>query len=171
MEIDRYYIIYSTMTLAIGSLIALVGIFIIFRIQLQRDRIRQGYMDMQKLLNLEPEVASWKDINQGLRQTLETKEEAKSNIHRAVEHKHNRVKKSENILHYTISRGVFILSAIGVLFILHVFVLYFHNEMNFMKMHRHMVFLAMFLLDALIIATLLKYLITCILPKGDEYFY
>jgi len=169
MDIDRYYIIYSTMTLATSSLIGLVGIFIIFRIQLQRDRIRQTYIEMHKLLKLEPEKASWKDLHQGIKQVLETKEE--SGNKKVVEFKQARVKNSERILRYTINWGVFTLAYIGLLFLIYVFVLHFHNELTFMQAHRFQVEMATFVLDVIALAILLKYLITCILPKGDEYLY
>jgi len=169
MEIDRYYIIYSTMTLATSSLIGLVGIFIIFRIQLQRDRIRQTYIEMHKLLKLEPEKASWSELHHGIKRVLETEE--KSENKKALEFKNKRVKKSEEILRYTINWGVFTLSYIGLLFLIYVFVLHFHNELPFMQTHRFQVEVGTFILNAIAIVILLKYLITCILPKGDEYLY
>jgi len=171
MDVDRYYLIYSTMTLTTASLIGLVGIFIIFRIQLQRDRIRQAYIDMHKLLNLEPEVTTWDDLTQGIKEVLETKEDEKGKQQKAVEHKHNRVKKSKEILRYTINWGVFTLAYIGALFAIYIFVLHFHNELPFMETHRFQVEIATFALDMIAVIILLKYLITCILPKGDEYLY
>jgi len=168
MEIDRYYIIYSTMTLATSSLIGLVGIFIIFRIQLQRDRIRKSYIDMHKLLKMEPEKAAWKDLHQGIKRVLETEE---SENKKAIEFKQNRVKNSERILHYTINWGVFTLAYIGLLFLIYTFVLHFHNELPFMQTHRFQVEIVTFALNVIGLIVLLKYLITCILPKGDEYLY
>jgi len=169
MEIDRYYTIYSTMTLATSTLIGLVGIFIIFRIQLQRDRIRQAYMDMHKLLDMEPERGSWDELHHGIRRTLEVEEE--NGDRKIIEHKYARLKKSEEILKYTISRGVFILAYVGLLFVLYVFILHFHNDLSFMQTHRVQVEITAFILNVIAMIMLLKYLITCILPKGDEYLY
>ena len=169
MEIDRYYIIYSTMTLATASLIGLVGIFIIFRIQLQRDRIRQAYIDMHKLLKMEPKKASWSELHRGIKQVLETEEESENK--KAVEFKHRRVKNSEEILRYTINWGVFTLAYIGLLFLIYTFVLHFHNELPFMQTHRFQIEIVTFILNVIGLIILLKYLITCILPKGDEYLY
>lgn len=40
MTSDQYFYVYSGMAQATGSLIALVGIFIVFRLELQRNSIR-----------------------------------------------------------------------------------------------------------------------------------
>jgi len=169
MEVDRFYVIYSTMTLATGSLIGLIGIFIIFRIQLQRNRIRAAYIDIHKLLNMQPEVSTWHELKTALKKTLETKEE--SEVKKGLNTKHESVKRSERILRYTINWGVFNLLFVGALFVIHVFILFFHNELLFLKTHRFGVEMTLFTLDVIMIVLLLQYLVVCILPKADEYLF
>ncbi len=50
LRLDYYYYIYSAMTQATGALIALVGIFIVYKLQIQRSRIeklREADLDLE----------------------------------------------------------------------------------------------------------------------------
>ena len=58
------------MTQSMGTLIALVGVFIIFRVQIQRGRLREIYMRLEKLSF--PNF-SRKQIDEGVKDKLKNK--------------------------------------------------------------------------------------------------
>ena len=51
---DQYYYIYSAMAQSTGALIALVGIFVVFRLQHQSDRIRRGREKLERIIYARP---------------------------------------------------------------------------------------------------------------------
>ncbi|MFC1576587.1 hypothetical protein ACFL3J_02840 [Candidatus Omnitrophota bacterium] len=157
------------MTLATGSLIALVSVFIIFRIQLQRDRIRKTYEEITKMLDLQDDYPSMEELRIAIRNVLGSDDRKDSKLYRAIDRKHQQIKYNESVLRYTVNNGIHVLLSIGVIFVLYTFLLHFHNYFELFQVHRFRTLIVIFSLAVLVILNMLVYLIRCVLPQKEDY--
>lgn len=133
MTPDQYFYVYSGMTQSIGALIALVGIFIVFRLELQRNRIRDCREKLVSITHVDrflplkdfvSEVESYiSEYKPGSRviEGVEAGELArryKKNIETQIES-----------LHHTIKYGGIGIGLMMLLFLLFVAILYLHSRL------------------------------------------
>jgi len=174
MSTASYYYIYSALTQTTGALLALVGLFIVFRLQLQRERIRAGYDGLRLLLS--PKSVSQGQVSGGI--LWKTREELDKIIEdminkkederwKRIETEYNSVKKHKDILKYTREKGVRIIYEIGLIFIYYMLILHF-NEKIF-SVERTTIFLYTgLILCTVVIFRILYFLKKCIVPCKDE---
>ena len=174
MNSTSYYYIYSALTQVTGALLALVGLFIVFRLQLQRERIRAGYNGMRLLLS--PKSVSqgqisggilWKtrvELDKIIEDMIRKKEDERW---KRIESEYNSVKKHKDILKYTREKGVRIIYEIGLIFIYYVLILHF-NEKIFSVGYASIFLYVGLILCGLVILRILNFLKRCIVPYKDE---
>lgn len=169
-----YYYIYSAMTQVTGALLALVGLFIVFRLQLQRERIRAGYDGLRVLLS--PKSVSqgqasggilWKtrDELDKIAEDMITKKEDEG--WKRIEVEYNSLKKHKDILKYTRGRGIGIIFEIGFIFIYYLLILHYNEKILF-KRSQNIFFYVGLILCVVVIMRILNFLRRCIAPCKDE---
>lgn len=169
-----YYYIYSALTQVTGALLALVGLFIVFRLQLQRERIRAGYDGLRLLLSpksvSEGQVSGgilWKTRDELDKIIEEMVERKKDERWKRIETEYNSVKKHKDILKYTREKGIGIIYEIGLIFIYYVLILHF-NEKIFSVRQASIFLYAGLILCVVVILRILNFLKRCIVPCKDE---
>jgi len=131
-----YYLIYSSMTETTSALIALVGIFLIFHIQLQRERLGRAYENLKQFVFLDkppvereyPSDAQIVDKSHDLLDKQNLSEEASRK--EAIKREEHTTQTHKKLLTNTIKTGVFILISISLLcgfFIISLYLPFFHN--------------------------------------------
>ena len=132
----NYRLIYGTMTETTSALIALVGIFLIFRIQLQRDRVEKAYATLKLLIfpDKPPVVRdypSYDQIDDTSRDLLEKQKLSEEQSRKAaIRRERHTTQKHKKLLAHTLRIGVFVLTSISLLcgfFILSLYLPVCHN--------------------------------------------
>lgn len=119
------------MTQSMGALIALIGVFIIFRVQIQRKRLKEIYAILERLSFPD---CSRKQIDEGVKIKLENKEKLSSvgPINKQVIQLCEDLVNQKNILEYTIRQGKRAIIMTSSVFIFYIIVLngnnYFYNS-------------------------------------------
>ena len=109
------------MTETTSALIALVGIFLIFRIQLQRDRLEKAYAVLKLLIfpDKPPVVRDYQSFDQidnTSRDLLEKQKLSEEQSRKAaIKRERYTTQKHKKLLAHTIRTGVFILISISLL--------------------------------------------------------
>ena len=128
---DQYYYIYSAMAQSTGALIALVGIFIVFRLQHQSDRIRRGREKIERIIYARPLLPLKELINDAEKYINETKPGQSTIDDRdrreiAIEQLFN-LKWHINSFHHTIKYGFVGIGFTAGLFMMFITLLYLHK--------------------------------------------
>lgn len=135
MNIDHYYYIYSAMTQVMGALLALVGVFMIFRIQLQKEYIESHAEKIRKIL-LNPRDI---DAYRLLIDDKETSQEKKDKILIAeFEHNSKLLKTHEKTLENTVKKGKSTVKELAYIFIFYILILHLNaliycHPLNYLK--------------------------------------
>jgi len=131
-----YYLIYSAMTETTSALIALVGIFLIFRIQIQRERLKDAYETLKLLIFPEASATvlkypSYNQIDDTSRDILEKQKLSEDKTRKAaIKRERHTSQKHKKLLAHTIRIGIFILVSISMLcgfFIVALYLPFLHN--------------------------------------------
>lgn len=167
MELDSYYYIYSAMTQSMGALIALVGVFIIFRIQIQRGRLREIYSGLERLAFPNH---SRKQIDEGVKGKLEDKENLLKvgPINRQVIQLCENLVNDREVLEYTIKQGKNTVVAISFVFIYYIVTLNVNKYLYKSLLRLPVFYLGLFLAVGLVIRITL-YILNVIKVEEKEF--
>ncbi len=116
-----YYYVYSAMIQAVGALIALVSIFVIFKIQIQMQRIKGDYEMVLPLYKSEGEYLSTEKLDIYMAQSLSNR---KGCFFDFIKEINDRINKNKDILHYTRMKGRIIIFLYTFLFIYYIFAMH-----------------------------------------------
>jgi len=167
MKIDSYYYIYSAMTQSMGALIALIGVFIIFRVQIQRERLKEIYATLRHLSFPD---CSRKQIDEGVKAKLEDKEKLSKvgPINKYTIQLSEDLENQKDILEYTIRQGKIAVAATSCVFIFYIIVLngtdYFYNSI----LRIPVFFIGLFLAIGIVVRIML-YILNCIRVEEKEF--
>lgn len=167
MKIDSYYYIYSAMTQSMGALIALIGVFIIFRVQIQRERLKEVYAILERLsFPGQPR----KQIDEGVKAKLEDKEKLSSvgPINKHVIQLCDDLVNQKNILEYTIQQGKIAVAVTSFVFIFYIIALN-GNDYFFASILRLPVLILGLLLAIGIVVRIALYIWNCIKVEEKEF--
>lgn len=155
------------MTQSMGALIALIGVFIIFRVQIQRERLKEIYVILERLSF---PGYSRKEIDEGVKAKLEDKEKLSSTgpINKHVIQVCEDLVNQKNILDYTIGQGKYAVAVTSIVFIFYIIALngnnYFYNSIL-----RLPVFFLGLLLAILVVILIALYIRNCIKVEEEEF--
>jgi hypothetical protein len=170
MTLEGYYYVYSAMTQAIGSLIALVGIFIIFRIQLQRERIRDSCISIANLGHWNNDFSE-KEIT-SLAEAFITSSASKMGdikIVKAIENELINKTKQHEIMEYTIKQGEVLVIHATFLFIYYIFILHFHSCIFYSAFLRKVYFVLGITLTVLVVFRIFLFIRKSIYNKDNKF--
>jgi len=128
MNIEYYYYIYTAMTQTTGALIATVAIFIIFRIQIQRERIRNSYKSLANLASFNENYSQTK-LDVLIKEELDKPQQDRrfdDRLSLIIEGEWKNAKNQEDTINYTIQEGKKVVTQAASLFIYYIFVLHIH---------------------------------------------
>ncbi|MFH1200815.1 MAG: hypothetical protein V1484_00595 [bacterium] len=161
MNIDHYSYIYSAMTQSTGALLALVGVFIIFRIKLQEECIDSCAERIRKI-TFDPRSI---DAYRILIDHEDTSQKEKDKILNAeVEQNMELFKKHEKILEDTIKRGKDIVKELAFIFLFYVLILHLNEFIYFYQLNylKNTILTLSFIFTACIVVKLVKLLLNCL---------
>lgn len=154
------------MTQATGGLIALVGVFIIFRIQIQRQRIQPYYDYFRGIFATADEYLPKKELKRRAREYLESRNNAA--LYSSVKNKYDMLVKDGDILKYTVQEGREIIIKIAILFCYYVLVLHINSIIYNLLFWKLLIFLVGLGFSFLVLFWVVCYLLNCIKPE-EEY--
>ena len=167
VEIEYYYYVYSAMTQSMGALIALVGVFIIFRIQIQRGRLKEIYAGL--------EYASFpmktrKEIDEGAKEKLKQKEHL---ISQGPSNKQSvqlceDLEYQKDILKYTIEQGKYTIIMTSVTFLFYIYILN-ANNLLFNSILQVPMFVVGLLLSFAVVVKITKYIVNIVKVEEKEF--
>ena len=161
MNIDHYYYIYSAMTQSTGALLALVGVFMIFRINLQKEYIDSCAERIRKITFDPRSIGAYKILIDH----KDTSQKEKDKILNAeVEQNMERFKKHEKILEDTVKRGKDIVKELAFIFLFYVLILHlnefiYSHQLNYLK---NIILALSLIFTTCIVVNLVKLLLNCI---------
>lgn len=115
--------IYSTMIQVSGVLIVLVGIFVVFRTHMQRERVTQAYTDLRNNLSL-PGCTSRSALKEKALERWQEREQKNQESFLNIRQLLDGLIVQENILIFTINRGRAVVLNIGGIFLYYIVVLH-----------------------------------------------
>ncbi len=166
MTPDQHFYVYSAMTQSMGALIALVGVFIVFRIQIQRDRIGGAFERLAQILKISPLLNSRDDILKSADDVLKDGKHHLINRRKDVQREKDNLGRHEDILKYTIDKGKETIALVALLFMYYIIALHSKAYNALFPSARLLVGLV---LSMLIIIRLILYLRNCIEPVKGGY--
>lgn len=160
LKIDFYYYVYSAMVQATGSLIALVGVFIIFRLQIQRDMIRDAE---DNLLSGKGLGGTRKDLERKAEEYLSNNEATKTNsLYIFIKENLQNLQLHKEIRKYAMDRGVLAIISVTSLFIYYIIILHNHHSYIVFPL---LPFMVGMVVSILFVGFLLNYIIRCIVTR------
>ncbi len=167
MRIDSYYYIYSAMTQSMGALIALIGVFIIFRVQIQRERLKEIYAILRHLSFPD---CSRKQIDDGVKAKLEDKEKLSKvgPINKYTLQVSEDLENQKDILDYTIRQGKIAVAATSFVFIFYIIALNWNDYLYVSILRMPVLVFGVFLAVGIVIRITL-YIWNCIKVEEKEF--
>ncbi|MCK4820381.1 hypothetical protein KA005_31745 [bacterium] len=166
LELSHYYYVYSAMVQATGALIALVGVFIIFRLQIQRDIVRDAE---DNLLSNKGLGGARKDLERRAEEWLRnnnTNRERTTSAHIFIEENFQNLRLHKSIRKYAIDKGVITIILVTFLFMYYIIVLHLNHFLVTLSPLRP--FIGGVIFSIFIVGYLINYIIKCIVTGEKE---
>jgi hypothetical protein len=164
MSIEHYYFVYSAMTQSVGSLIAIIGVFMIFRIQIQRERLGNTYRALRRAFygetwrpgnEIKGEVTKYLDENKNT-------DVANTKHYKLIETNFNNLGEHGDNLDYIKNEGMRTIWVGGVVFIYYILALHL-NSFFYPTIYRLSVFIFGAILSVLAIFVSIRYIFKCLM--------
>jgi len=121
MTIDQYYYVYSAMAQSIAALIALAGVFTIFKIQTLRENRKTLYSNLRIPLKI-IETGSEKIVDEKIRLTIEHKDNSEDNQKKyaSIKDDHDNLERVKKEINDVLEKGKKIIVELTMLFLFYV---------------------------------------------------
>ena len=159
------------MTQAAGTLLVVTGIFIVFRLQIQKERLSETYSDLHTFY-VSCNNCSKRDLRESVKEFLEQhkNDSEKSKEYYTLSRTYKNLLTHENNFRYAADKGIIAIIIAGTLFIYYISVLH-HNDLILGKCCELLFFILGFLLSIVAVIYAVNYIIRCVLMDKREYLF
>lgn len=167
MDVEHYYYVYGAMTQAMGALVAIVGVFMIFRIQIQRDKLGNTYYSLKSYFFNPTKWIPTEEIEKVARQFVEGKREDVDLQGQRAIRDYGSFLRHKNDSQYITNEGIEVIkSAVGV-FIYYIIVLHLNYILYELKSN-FFVFILGLIFSICVVVYLLCYVVKCLRMEANQ---